>query len=85
MQTAMEFGRERGSLLNETMDMTVINNSISLMPSKLLLNNTMGVGSFDLESAASNKKWVICFTNCMRSQEKSEVTLEMVARTYLKS
>lgn len=86
MQTSMEFGRERGSTINETMDLTAINNSISMMPSKLLLNNTMGVGMpLGMENGAANKRWVVCFTNCIRSQEKSEVTLELAARTYIKN
>ena len=86
MQTAMEFGRERGSQINETMDLTATNASISMMPSKLLMNNTIGLGMpFDMEHGAANKRWVICFTNCIRSQERSEVSLELAARTYIKN
>ena len=39
----------------------------------------------DIENGSSNRRWVICFTNCIASQEKTSVSLDMVADAYLKN
>ena len=39
----------------------------------------------DIENGSQNRRWVICFTNCIESQEKTTVSLDMVAEAYLKN
>lgn len=90
-QTTFEFVRGRGTQLNETMDIqgttnASISNHYSVMPSRLMMNSTIGAGMpMDIENGTGNKRWVICFTNSIESQEKSSVTLEMAADAYLKN